>query len=121
MTTLLVCLGGGLGAVLRFLVDTGLRARLTVWSTAVINASGSLALGLLAGAAAGNGIGGAALAVFGTGLCGGYTTFSTATVETLGLLRDCRYRDGIAYGLATVVVSVLAVWGGYALGTAAFA
>lgn len=119
MTTFLICLGGGLGAVLRYLVDAALRARLSVWSTGVINVTGSLVLGVLAGLAAGGGIGGVALAVLGTGVCGGYTTFSTATVETLGLLRERRYRDGAAYGLATVVACVVAVWGGYALAAAA--
>lgn len=116
MTTLLVALGGGLGAVLRYLVDGALRARLTFWATALINVSGSFVLGLLAGTVAGGGLGGTALAVLGTGVCGGYTTFSTATVETLTLLRDRRYRDGVAYGLATLAASVVAVWGGYALG-----
>lgn len=116
MTTLLIALGGGLGAVLRYLADGALRARLSFWATAAINVSGSFVLGLLAGLAAGNGLGGDALAILGTGVCGGYTTFSTATVETLTLLRDARYRDGIAYGLSTLVASVVAVWGGYALG-----
>ncbi|CAM3830180.1 CrcB family protein [Tsukamurella strandjordii] len=116
MTMLLICLGGGLGAVLRFLVDTVLRSRMSVWSTAVINATGSFLLGLFAGLAAHQSLGASALAVLGTGVCGGYTTFSTATVETLNLLRDRRYRDGAAYGLGTLGVSVVAVWGGYALG-----
>ncbi|NMD55662.1 MULTISPECIES: fluoride efflux transporter FluC [Tsukamurella] len=116
MITLLICVGGGVGAVLRYLVDGALRARLSFWATAAINVSGSFVLGLLAGAAAGGGLGGTVVAVFGTGVCGGYTTFSTATVETLTLLRDKRYRDGFAYGLCTLGASVVAVWGGYALG-----
>ncbi len=116
MTTVLICLGGGLGAVLRYLVDGALRARLSFWATAAINVSGSFVLGLLAGLVAGGGLGGTALAVLGTGVCGGYTTFSTATVETLTLLRDKQYRDGAVYGLVTLGASVVAVWGGYALG-----
>ncbi|GAB3130548.1 fluoride efflux transporter CrcB [Tsukamurella serpentis] len=117
MTTLLVCLGGGLGAVLRLLVDSALRARLSVWSTAVVNTTGSLLLGVLAGLAAESGVVGAAtFAVLGTGLCGGYTTFSTATVETWTLLRDKRYREGIGYGSATLGAAVVAVWAGYAAG-----
>ncbi|BDH59514.1 CrcB family protein [Tsukamurella sp. PLM1] len=116
MTALLVAVGGGIGAVLRYLVDGALRSRLSFWATAAINVSGSFVLGLLAGLVAGGGLGGTALAILGTGVCGGYTTFSTATVETWTLLRDRRYRDGIAYGLATLGASVVAVWGGYALG-----
>ena len=116
MTTLLIALGGGLGAVLRYLVDGALRARLSFWATAAINVSGSFVLGLLAGAVAGGGLGGTALAVLGTGVCGGYTTFSTANVETLTLLRDKRYRDGVVYGLVTLGARVVAAWGGDALG-----
>ncbi|TWS20693.1 CrcB family protein [Tsukamurella asaccharolytica] len=116
MTTVLIVLGGGLGAVLRYVADGALRGRLSVWATAAINVSGSFVLGVLAGAVAGGGLGGTALAVLGTGVCGGYTTFSTATIETLTLLRDKRYRDGVVYGLSTLVASVVAVWSGYALG-----
>ncbi|ADG80533.1 Fluoride-specific ion channel FluC OS=Tsukamurella paurometabola (strain ATCC 8368 / DSM / CCUG 35730 / CIP 100753 / JCM 10117 / KCTC 9821 / NBRC 16120/ NCIMB 702349 / NCTC 13040) OX=521096 GN=fluC PE=3 SV=1 [Tsukamurella paurometabola] len=116
MTTALICLGGGLGAVLRFLADTALRSRFEVWSTALINATGSLLLGLFAGFAAHGGIDSTTLAVLGTGVCGGYTTFSTATVETLTLLRDKHYREGIGYGLGTLGLSLVAVWGGFALG-----
>lgn len=119
MTMFLVCVGGGVGALLRYLVDALLRARFSVWSTAAINASGSLALGLFAGLAASHWLSATALAVLGTGVCGGYTTFSTATVETLTLLRDKRYSDGFIYGVATLGISVVAVTFGYALGARA--
>ena len=52
MTALLICLGGGLGAVARFLIDGSLRARwpgLGHWATAIINITGSLLLGMLFG------------------------------------------------------------------------
>lgn len=116
MTPLLIAAGGGLGAVLRYVVDGALRARLSFWATAAINVSGSFVLGLLVGLVSGGGLGGTALAVLGTGVCGGYTTFSTATVEAVTLLRDKHYRDGALYGLVTLGASVLAVWGGCALG-----
>ncbi|MEO3937637.1 CrcB family protein [Dermatophilaceae bacterium Soc4.6] len=92
----LIGLGGGLGAASRFLVDdlvTRRRARAgrvggvwaLPWATIIINVSGSLLLGLLTGLTAARVLGGDLAAIAGTGFCGGFTTFSTATVETLRL------------------------------------
>lgn len=91
MTLLLVALAGGVGAATRFLVD-GLvrdrtRSRGLPIATLVVNVSGSLLIGLLAGAALVHGWGGVGFAVATTGFCGGYTTFSTAMVETVRLAR----------------------------------
>ena len=53
--------------------------------TMVVNASGSLLLGILTGLSLYHGFGSHALAVAGTGLCGGYTTWSTASWESIHL------------------------------------
>ena len=90
---LLVALAGGVGAALRFVVD-GLVARRNrtglPLGTVVINVTGSFLLGLMTALALDH-TGLAELkAVIGTGLLGGYTTFSTASVEAVTLAR----RDG---------------------------
>lgn len=76
-----VCVVGGIGAVLRFLVDRAVSARTTrpfPLGTLVVNLSGALLLGFLAGLALSPHL---ALLV-GTGFVGSYTTFSTWMLET---------------------------------------
>ena len=90
---LLVALAGGVGAVARApcsIHHLGLRGRLDPLpvGTIVVNASGSLVLGVLTGLSLYHGLGPHVLAVAGVGLCGGYTTWSTASWETVHLLRS---------------------------------
>ena len=84
-----VALGGGAGAAGRFLLDglinTGREFRLPV-GTLTINITGSLLLGITVGAA--THLGAVPVAVLGTGVMGGYTTFSTASFETVRLARS---------------------------------
>lgn len=122
MTLLLLALAGGLGAVLRFLGDALVarhnRYRLPL-GTLLINISGSAALGVLTGWAlhAGHGTTGTELkSVIGTGLCGGYTTFSTASIETLRLWMAEGPRRGTTYALLGLVGSVAAAGAGLAVG-----
>ena len=104
----LVAVGGGVGAALRFLLDGVLKpkGRGFPLGTLVINVSGSLVLGLLTGLGQAGAIPLPALAVLGTGMMGGYTTFSTASVETVQLLRSGKTRLAVLNGLGMLVVSV---------------
>lgn len=116
-----VCVAGGLGAALRYAVDAAVTPRLRVSfpvATMLINVSGSLALGLLTGAAAATGLPTVWLLVAGGGLLGGYTTFSTASVETVRLLRAKRYLAAAANGPGMAVVAIAAAALGVALGSA---
>jgi fluoride exporter len=88
MIALWVALAGGVGAVLRFTVDSLIaqRARRRMpLGTVVINVTGSFLLGLLTALAIDHAGLADAKAVLGTGLLGGYTTFSTASVEAVNL------------------------------------
>ena len=91
LAVLAVAAGGGIGAALRFLLDGSVNAgrqfRLPV-GTLTINITGSLLLGLITGAALH--LGELPVAVLGTGVMGGYTTFSTASFETVRLARGGR-------------------------------
>jgi len=88
----LVALAGGLGACLRFLVERSVsrRARMPL-GTLVVNVTGSFALGLAVALLPD----GDALAVLGTGLLGGYTTCSAASVEALALARESLMRGAV--------------------------
>ncbi|WIE74556.1 CrcB family protein [Curtobacterium sp. MCSS17_007] len=110
---LLVSLGGGVGAALRSWLDGVVRSRIggTVLGrfplgTLVINVTGSLVLGFLTGLGETGALGPSTVAVLGTGMMGGYTTFSTASVETVQLLRTGKTRLAVLNGLGMLVVSV---------------
>lgn len=115
MTAVLLALAGGLGAATRLVVDGLARPRVRAdfpWATVLINVSGSFLLGLLAGIDAG----GRWHDIAGTGFLGGYTTFSTASLETAGLLLERRPVAAIANGIGVLVICVAAASAGYALG-----
>ena len=83
-------LAGGFGAGLRLIVDTlanrwsrPLRESALPWATILINATGSFLLGVVTAAASVGAASEGIRLVLGAGVCGGYTTFSTAMVETL--------------------------------------
>lgn len=115
MTTLLMALAGGLGAGTRHSLDAWIRPRTSdrlPWSTLVINVTGSFLLGLLVGLATGD----AWLTILGTGFLGGYTTFSTASVETTHLALERRYAAAAVNALVMLVLGVAAAACGYAVG-----
>lgn len=114
MTVLLVALGGGLGASLRFVLAHYLdRQHLdNQWPTGtlVVNVLGSFLLGLFVALS----LSGTWLALLGTGFCGGLTTYSAFAVQTVGLGR----RRGTAYALVTVAAGLAAAYAGFSLGSA---
>jgi CrcB protein len=105
-----IALGSALGGVARYLLG-GLIQRATEGTfplgTLVINVTGSFLLGLLYRYAAES----AAVtpevrAMLTIGICGGYTTFSTFSYETVRLLEDGEYTRALAYVGLSVVLSV---------------
>ena len=115
---LLVAVAGGAGAVLRALLihHVGLRRSDPLPAgTMVVNASGSLVLGVLTGLSLYHGLGTHVLAVVGLGLCGGYTTWSTASWETIHLLHIGHRTQAVVYTLGSLAVCVAAAAAGIAL------
>lgn len=114
--TVWIALAGGLGAAVRLLVD-GLirdgRSSTYPWATTLINVSGAFLLGLLMA----GGMGTEAKAIVGIGFLGGYTTFSTASIETARLAHDGRYRAALANSLGMLLIAVAAAALGYCLGS----
>jgi CrcB protein len=115
---LLVAGAGGLGALLRALLIHHIalrRADPLPVGTLVVNASGSLVLGIVTGLALYHGLGGRALAVAGLGLCGGYTTWSTASWETIHLLHTGHRLEAVVYTLGGLIVCLGAAAAGVGL------
>ena len=114
-----VAAAGGLGASSRMLIDGLIKSRVSTalpWGTIIINVSGSLVLGLLTGLAGANLLPEAWHLVLGTGFLGGYTTFSTASFETIRLLQERRWVAGLVNGLGTLVFATTAAAIGLWLG-----
>jgi fluoride exporter len=107
VTVLLVALGAAVGAPLRYLVTHLLDARLP-WGTVAVNVAGSFLLGLFGGL----GLTGDAIALLGTGFCGGLTTYSAFAVQT----HDRGWRTGSANVLVTVVPALALCALGFWLG-----
>lgn len=117
-TALLVAVLGGLGAAARFVVDGWFRGR---WphrlpvATITINVTGSLLIGLLAGALATGALPVTAYTAAATGFCGGYTTFSTASVETVRLAQAGDVRRAATNLVGSLVLTVAAASLGFVL------
>ena len=113
---ILVGLAGGLGAVTRFQLDALISARFPgrafPWSTATINVTGCFVLGLILGLSADS----TWVLVAGTGFLGGYTTFSTASVEAVQLVREGRWGPAVASAAGVLVTGVAAAAAGLWLG-----
>jgi len=120
-TTLIVFLGGGIGAALRHLVNN-VSARLVgtefPWGTLSINAVGSFAMGVLAGwlaFRAGEGWSQNVRLFLATGVCGGFTTFSAFSLEAVLLWERGAMGPAAAYVVASVALAILGLVAGLAL------
>ena len=115
-----VAFAGGIGAGLRFLVDRAVMARRHPdrfpLGILIVNVTGSFALGMLVGS--GTALMPATLAtIVGTGLLGGYTTFSTVSVETVLLAERGKRTPAVANVIGTLALALLAATLGMATGT----
>lgn len=126
MIGLAVALAGSAGAVARFVVDAEVRAWaarrragswLTRWptGTVAVNVTGSFLLGVLAGAVLVADASPTWAKVAGSGFCGGYTTFSTASVETLRLLQERRWGAAASATIGTALLTLTAAAAGLSL------
>jgi CrcB protein len=117
---LLVFVGGGVGALLRYELGgwvQGHAGAALPWGTFAVNALGCLAIGLLATAIDEHRVGGPGVRAFLLpGLLGGFTTFSAFGLETWRLLEAGTTIAALGNAVGSVVVCVAAVAAGVALG-----
>ncbi|WP_420959608.1 CrcB family protein [Brucella sp. IR073] len=117
---LVVGCGAGLGALLRFasgllFSEFGLGA---LWATAFVNILGSFVITLFAASTGPNGrwpAGTAARQFVMGGICGGFTTFSTMSLDTFLLLHQGEPVRAVGYLVLVLFLSLAAAWAGYFL------
>jgi CrcB protein len=121
---LVIALGGALGSVARHWLSETVSARLDTefpWGTLLVNLSGCLLIGFFA-SLAGPGwrhfTTPEAKGFFMVGVCGGYTTFSAFSLQTVNLLRLGDWPRAGGYVAGSVVLCLLGVWLGHLLAVA---
>jgi fluoride exporter len=120
VTYLVIALGSALGGVARYgcgLLAVALWGVTFPWGTLIINIVGSFVIGGFATLTGPDGriyAGPLVRQFVMVGLCGGYTTFSAFSLETLNLLQR-RPLAGASYIALSLVLCLLAVWLGHAL------
>lgn len=113
---LVIWLGGGLGSVLRYLMQIGISRLFTVSfpaGTFIVNITGCFIIGVLYGIA--NRYSWLTIEwrlFLITGMCGGYTTFSSFSYEGITLFRQENYLYFFLYTVLSVVIGLLATLGG---------
>ena len=114
--SLLVALGGGAGAWLRFAVGRLVGATAFPWATLTVNVAGSLAMGLLAGWLTRHGAGGETWRLLlGVGLLGGFTTFSAYSLELGLLIERGALATAAVYATLSVVAGIAGLFAGLAI------
>jgi len=113
---LLVFLGGGLGSVLRYLVGQAFQKTNITFplGTFLINIIGSLLIGILLGYFYKNpGESQQLKAFLVLGFCGGFTTFSAFSNESLALIQQHHYLNALLYIAGSVLLGIAATFIGY--------
>ncbi|HYL58107.1 MAG TPA: fluoride efflux transporter CrcB [Candidatus Acidoferrales bacterium] len=121
---ILVAIGSALGGMGRYLVSgivTTATGGTFPYGTMLVNITGCLVIGFFATLTGPDGrllVGTPARQFVMVGLCGGYTTFSSFSLETLYLMRAGEFIPAATNALGSVVLCLVSVWLGYALAAA---
>ena len=117
---IIVALGGGMGSALRFLASKFVQDNMTgvfPYPTLAVNVVGCLLIGVFYGLSSRGSLGGdSAKLLLTTGLCGGFTTFSTFCNEGLALMRGDHFVLAALYASASLFIGLLAVQAGTIMG-----
>ena len=119
MNALLVAIGGALGAVARYGLSGAVHRYTSPhfpYGTFVVNITGCLVFGVLAGSAEHRFVlGPQARAFLLIGILGGFTTFSSFTYESFQLLRDAEFARAFANMAGQLLIGLAALWAGFVL------
>lgn len=119
MTYLWIALGSAIGGVGRYWCGNLVSQQLGdafPWGTFLVNVVGSFGIGVVAPLSGSLDHGPEARAFIMVGFCGGYTTFSAFSLQTLQLLRDGHLLHALGNVVLSVAFCLIAVWLGYLVG-----
>lgn len=111
---IIVGLGGAAGSMLRYGI-TLLGSMLNIsgcFATFAVNVLGSFLIGLSTGLFKD----GTLLLLLTVGFCGGFTTFSTFSMQNVRIFQDGKLVSAMLYIISTVIVCIISAWLGYRLG-----
>ena len=115
---LLVRIGGFIGSILRYIISVIMLPIVAATgfpiATLSVNICGSLIIGSILGLCSASQ---SLYYLLIVGLCGGFTTFSSFSLETLNLFRSGNATGAISYILLSVICGLIAVWLGFYMGT----
>ena len=117
----LVGMGSAIGGIARFWASGVIADRIGAsfpWGTLFVNVTGSFAIGLFATLTAPDGpwlVGPSGRNLFMAGFCGGYTTFSSFSLQTLTLVQEGEWLYAGGNAILNLVLCLVAVWLGHVL------
>lgn len=116
---LIIALGGAIGTVTRYALSGYLADQIGgafPWGTLAVNVTGSFAIGFFDAITSPDGrllVSSPSRQFFMIGVCGGYTTFSSFSLQTLNLMREGEWLHAGANATGSFVLCLLAVWLGH--------
>lgn len=119
MIYLYLVLGGSIGTLARFGISRWMLERFGPdfpWGTLTVNLAGSFLLGLFLSTMDRAEVSPEVRLLWTVGFCGAFTTFSTFSLETVGLMQAGAWGRAAAYALGSVALGLAAVWIGFEAG-----
>ncbi len=113
----MVALGGAIGAILRYTASNILQATNFPWPTFTVNVVGSVSIGILTAIAMNYTLSQETMLFLSTGLLGAFTTMSTFSIETVGLLKAENYIIALTYATLSFCLCIIGAFAGYSLGS----
>ena len=115
---MIVGAGSFVGGMLRYGISKWVQIKLLTtypFGTFTVNIVGCLIIGLVMGMSERYNISSEWRLLLVTGFCGGFTTFSAFSIETMALLRDAQYLPAFLYIAGSVIIGVLVAFAGYSV------
>lgn len=120
LTYLWIAIGGALGSIARYACSSAVAhsfGETFPWGTLLVNVAGSFVIGFFATMTGPDGrwiLPPDARLFVTVGVCGGYTTFSSFSLQTLSLMRGGEFAAAFGNVLGSVALCLISVWAGFA-------